>query len=72
MDDMHYTLIYDDHNDGELYALAVSSKYTGEDIQEFIDKARREHEDYSRLDIIGTFPNEIGIIFEGNIPSAFI
>ena len=72
MDDMNYTLIYDDRNDGELYALAVSKKYTGEDIQKFIDKACKEHKDYSRLDIIGTLPNEIGIIFEGNIPSAFI
>ena len=69
---MNYTLIYDDYNDGELYALAVSEKYTGEDIQRFIDKARKENVDYSYLDIIATLPNEIGIIFEGNIQNAFI
>lgn len=69
---MNYTLIYDDYNDGELYALAVSEKYTGEDIQRFIDKARKENADYSYLDIIATLPNEIGIIFEGNIQNAFI
>lgn len=69
---MNYVLIYDDYNDGELYALAVSEKYTAEDIQKFIDDARKENEDMSYLDIISTFPNEIGIIFEGNIPSVFI
>lgn len=69
---MNYVLIYDDYNDGELYALAVSEKYTAEDIQKFIDDARKENEDMSYLDIIATFPNEIGIIFEGNIPSVFI
>ena len=69
---MNYTLIYDDYNDGELYALAVSEKYTGEDIQRFIDKARKENADYSYLDIIATLPNEIGIIFEENIQNAFI
>lgn len=69
---MNYVLIYDDYNDGELYALAVSEKYTGEDIQKFISKAREENEDYSYLDIISTLPNEIGIIFEGNIQNVFI
>lgn len=69
---MNYVLIYDDYNDGELYALAVSEKYTGEDIQKFISKAREENEDYSYLDIMATLPNEIGIIFEGNIQNAFI
>lgn len=68
----NYTLIYDDYNDGELYALAVSEKYTVEDIQGFIRKAREENEDYSYLDIIATFPTEIGIVFEGSIPSVFI
>ena len=68
----NYTLIYDDYNDGELYALAVSEKYTAEDIQHFIRKAREENEDYSYLDIIATFPKEIGIVFEGSIPSVFI
>ena len=69
---MNYVLIYDDYNDGELYALAVSEKYTAEDIQWFIDDARAENEDMSYLDIIATFPNEIGIVFEGSIPSVFI
>lgn len=64
---MNYVLIYDDYNN-ELYALAVSEKYTAEDIQGFIDDAREENDSY--LDIIATFPNEIGIVFD--IPSVFI
>lgn len=68
----NYTLIYDDYNDGELYALAISEKYTAEDIQKFINDARSKNEGCSYLDIIKTFPNEIGIVFEGSIPSVFI
>lgn len=67
----NYTLIYDDYN-GELYALAVSEKYTAEDIQQFIDYARNKNKDCSYLDIIKTFPDEISIAFEGNISSVFI
>ena len=68
---MYCTLIYDDYNN-ELFALAISSKYTAEDIQGFIDKARTENEDYSYMDIIATFPNEIGIVFAQYIESVFI
>lgn len=67
----NYTLIYDYYN-GELYALAVSEKYTAEDIQQFIDYARNKNKDCSYLDIIKTFPNEIGIMFVGNVSSVFI
>lgn len=67
----YYTLIYDDYNN-ELFGLAVSVKYTAEDIQWFIDDARAENEDMSYLDIIATFPEEIKVIFANDIESVFI